>query len=369
MSKKYSTKKCSNGTLYRYLKYSILFVIFSVVVGYSLLRTRIFETMETNSSLDAYIQKFKDGKNRMFPFRYFEDNNGKILPFVAVTGPFRGEDAKNKYFDYKKEGVHVFGITAYKSFPRIIVDGTENKYEIMDQFDYVSEIKNWCTCFRNDSEFGFTPENNTIYISESDFYDVDEKEPVPKKYDFIYICNKDNENCPLNGWNSVNRNFNFALAVFPIMIKKYKLKGLVVGRVGCGLEKEYGDQIEVTDFLKWGDLQDKMRESRFLFLPNVNDASPRVIAECMVKDLPVLMNYNILGGWKYINEETGEFFKNEYDFEDALNKLLDKQEEISPKEWWSENYGKKASEKRLRDFLEKSFPGSLENVEGVRFIL
>jgi hypothetical protein len=343
---------------------SVLFVLFYYI------KKPTLENMESNKTpLDSYIQEFKEKENRIFPFRYFEDEKGTILPFVAVTGPFRGVDALNKYNEYKKKGVHIFGITAYKSFPRIIIDGTENKYEIVDQFDYVSEIKNWCTCFKNNSEFGFTHDNHTFELSESDFYDADDKDPVPKKYDFIYICNKDNDKCPLNGWNAINRNFNFALAVFPTMIKKNGLKGLIVGRVGCGLEEEYGDQIEITDFLPWGELQDKMRESRFLFLPNVNDASPRVIAECMTKDLPVLMNENILGGWKYITPETGEFFSNEYDFEDALNRLLDKLENISPKEWWKNNYSQAESRIKLRNFLEKSFPGSLTDVSGVKFIL
>jgi hypothetical protein len=318
---------------------------------------------------DNYLKGFKEEKNRIFPFRYFEDENDNVLPVVAVTGPFRGKDALDKYKEYKEKGLHIFGITAYKSFPRIITDGTENKYEVVDQFDYVSEIKNWCNCFKNKNEFGFTINNNTIDISESDFYDADDKEDLPKKYDFIYICNKDDDNCPLNGWNSVNRNFNFALAVFPIMMKKKNLKGLIVGRVGCGLEKEYGDKIEVTDFLPWHELQDKMHESRFLFLPNVNDASPRVIAECLTKNVPVLMNKNILGGWKYVTPETGEFFTNEYDFEESLDRLLDNLEEMSPKEWWKKNYGKTTSRKKLRDFLDKSFPGTFTTVKEVKFIL
>lgn len=367
MSKKNSKR---NMRSYIYFVYSIIIFCLCVAVYYLLVRKKK-ENMESKkeSDLEIYIKEFKEGSNRTFPFRYFEDEKNNILPVVAVTGPFRGEDALKKYREYKEKGVHIFGITAYKSFPRIIVDGSENKYEVVDQFDYVSEIKNWCTCFKNNNEFGFTKNNNTIDMSESDFYDPDDKDDVPKKYDFIYICGKDGDNCPLNGWNAINRNFNFALAVFPIMMKKNGLKGLVVGRLGCGLEEEYGDKIEITDFLPWNELQDKMRESRFLFLPNVNDASPRVIAECLVKNVPVLMNKNILGGWKYINPETGDFFTNEYDFEDSLNRLFDKLEDMSPKEWWKKNHGEKKSRKKLRDFLDKSFPGVFADVGEVKFIL
>lgn len=362
MYKKYSKKI--------YLLYSIIVFLVGVLVYY-FFKISIKENMETKNEteLDLYIKGFKEKENRIFPFRYFQDENDNILPVVAVTGPFRGKDALDKYNEYKEKGVKIFGITAYKSFPKIITDGTENRYEVVDQFDYVSEIKDWCTCFKNNGEFGFTENNNSIEISESDFYDADDKEDVPKKYDFIYICNKDGDNCPLNGWNAINRNFNFALAVFPIMMKKKGLKGLIVGRVGCGLEEEYGDRIEVTDFLPWSELQDKMRESRFLFLPNANDASPRVISECLTKNVSVLINKNILGGWKYITPETGETFTNEYDFEDSLNKLLDKLEYLSPREWWKKNYSQKTSRKKLRDFLEKSFPETFAHVKEVKFIL
>jgi hypothetical protein len=362
MSKKYLKKV--------YLLYSIIVFLIGVFIYYLINRVNK-ENMENKSEteLELYIKGFKENKNRIFPFRYFEDEKNNILPVVAVTGPFRGKDALDKYNEYVEKGVKIFGITAYKSFPRIIVDGTENKYEVVDQFDYLSKIKNWCTCFKNNSEFGFTVNNNTIDISESDFYDADDGDDVPKKYDFIYICGKDGDNCPLNGWNAINRNFNFALAVFPIMMKKNKLKGLIVGRLGCGLEEEYGDRVEIMDFLPWAELQDKMRESRFLFIPNVNDASPRVIAECLTKNVSVFMNINILGGWKYVTPETGEFFTNEYDFEDSLNRLLDKLEDMSPKEWWKKNYSQKTSRKKLRNFLEKSFPGTFTNIEEVKFIL
>jgi hypothetical protein len=84
------------------------------------------------------------------------------------------------------------------------------------------------------------------------------------------------------------------------MCKEFGLKGLVVGREGCGLEKEYGDKLEVVGWLEWHVLQEKMRASKILFIPNVFDASPRVIAECLTKDVAVLMNRKILCGSKYI---------------------------------------------------------------------
>ena len=206
-------------------------------------------------------------------------------------------------------------------------------------------------------------------MSESDFYNSEVETNVPKKYDFIYICGKDGDECPLNGWNAINRNFDLALKCFPIMFHEFKLKGLVVGREGCGLEALYGDQIEVVGFLDWHIMQEKMRESRMLFVPNIYDASPRVVAECITKDIPVLMNQEILCGFKYIHPETGEFFSTETDFKPALERLLGRIDTISPKEWWSKHYSTENAYKKLRDFLAKSFPGTLDHIKEVKFIL
>ena len=112
-----------------------------------------------------------------------------------------------------------------------------------------------------------------------------------------------------------------------------------------------------------------MRESKMLFVPNIYDASPRVVAECIIKDVPVLMNENILCGSKYITYETGELFSDENNCRVALTNLLNKQFKISPKKWWSENYSQEKSQKRLCEFLSESFPNELKSIEHVKFIL
>ena len=53
-------------------------------------------------------------------------------------------------------------------------------------------------------------------------------------------------------------------------------------------------------------------KSRFIFLPNEKDASPRVLTEALCCDILVLLNKNV-GGWKYVNKNTGEFFTDEKD--------------------------------------------------------
>ena len=323
-----------------------------------------------NTDLKSYIQEFHNADHRMFPFRYFTDSSNNVLPIVAVTGPFRDEKAKQRYYEYKEKGIHIFGITAYKSFPNNQLFGKEEgEYERNDDFNYVENIKDWLCCFKDKEKYGFSIYNNIIDISESDFYDAENDKNTIKKYDFIYICNKDEDSCPLNGWNAINRNFDLALKCFPILCNEFHLKGLVVGRVGCGLEKEYGNKLEVVDWLDWHVLQEKMRESKILFVPNVFDASPRVIAECITKDVAVLMNKNILCGSKYINYETGEFFSDELDLKRSIDSLLNRIYKISPKKWWNDNYSQEKSQKKLRNFLADAFPETLDNTEDVKFIL
>ena len=308
-------------------------------------------------------------ENRKFPYRYFKDENNNILPIVALTAFFRSDDDKNLYYKYINAGIKVIGITAYKTFPIKIRDDSEDPYHLTDNFDYVNNIKIWLTCM-NDCDiklYNFNSNNILLNMSESDFYNAEDMNmyKYDKNYDYIYICNKDSDNpkCVLDGWNAINRNYNLALKCFPIMANEYNLKGLCVGRIGCDLSKY---NITVTDFLPYHELQQKMRESKFLFLPNIYDASPRVIAECLIKDLPVLMNKSIVCGTKYINNQTGELFIDEHNIRNALDNILKFK---SPRKWWIENHNVEFNSIKLRDFLYTQYPELLEKIKNVSFII
>lgn len=310
-------------------------------------------------------------EHRKFPFRYFRDENHKTLPIVALVAFFRSDADKKLYYKYIKHGIKIIGVTAYKSFPKNITDVSEDKYHLTDNFNYLDNVKDWLCCFRNREYYGFTDKHNILDVSESDFYDIENYEAIEKKYDFIYICNKDGDSCPMDGWNSINRNYELALKCFPIMVKKNKLKGLVVGRIGCKLEDLYGNMIETTDFLDWHELQIKMKESKFLFVPNIFDASPRVVSECLIKNLPILMNKNILCGTKYITEKTGELFESDEDIDKMLTILLKKlnNNEYEPRNWWQQNYGTEISSVKLRNYLYDIFPTIIDKSQKVYFIV
>jgi hypothetical protein len=173
----------------------------------------------------------------------------------------------------------------------------------------------------------------------------------------------------MDGWNAVNRNYKLALECLPIIINDFDMKVLIIGRLNCGLEKLYGDKIEIMDFMPYFDFQEKLRESRFLFIPNIFDASPRVVSEALIKDIPVLMNRQVVCGSKYITYETGELFTDENDITFALKKLVAKEKSISPKNWWKKNYSKKKMGKKLRDFLYEQYPSILKDINEVYFYM
>ena len=355
------------------LVYLVLIGIFCMVILFTLFQPTHPEGFETGGTedLDEYIQRFNDSKHRMFPFRYFTDENDRVFPVVAVTGFFREKEAEDRYREYVAKGVKIIGITAYKTFPnRKLMDKSEGEYERNDTFNYTENIRDWLCCLKNPENYGFTSQNRWIDISESDFYTSEyDGNARSKKYDFLYICCKDSDTCPLNGWNAVNRNFDLALKCFPILCNEFNMKGLVVGRTGCGLEEKYGDKLEVVEWFDWHILQEKMHESRMLLVPNIYDASPRVVAECLTKDVPVIMNENIICGSKYINYETGELFKDENTLRSAVTSLLNRRYKISPKKWWGENYSQESSQKKLRDFLFETYPDIFLGIERVKFIL
>jgi hypothetical protein len=312
------------------------------------------------------LEKYKSETH--FPYRFLHDENNRLLPFAVIMGFFRDDKERvEMYNEFVKNKIKIVGATFYKSFPKPITDGTGDNNTINDPFDYFANIHTWMCCFDNPAHYGFDERHKIIEMSESDFYDADNTPTPEKKYDMIYVCLKDTDSCPADGWNAVNRNYKLALECFPILINEFNMKILVVGRVNCGLEVLYGDKIEIVDFLPYHEFQQKIRESKCLFVPNVYDASPRVISESISKNVPVLMNRNILCGSKYITHETGELFNDSHDIRYAVKTLLAKYGSISPRNWWNENYSKKKSAKKLKEFLHNQYPEYLENVGGVYF--
>ena len=94
-----------------------------------------------------------------------------------------------------------------------------------------------------------------------------------------------------------------------------------------------------------------------MVLPNLEDASPRVITESLSMNKPIFVNEDILGGWKYVNDKTGIFF-NEKNITEKLNILLNNinNNKYEPRKYFLENYGLKNTGKKLKNFIKEIYP-------------
>jgi hypothetical protein len=318
------------------------------------------------------IEHFESDNNELvpkveFPFKNILDDNGKRLNIILISAPFREEKHEEAYIKYKEMGLYLCGISSYLEFPSKIVNPFEDRFHEQKNHDYLKMVDAWIYCFRDIPDDLKNSGLPLLFMSEADLKNTDHytyNENIQKEYDFIYICLDDNDRCE-PGWQSYNRNWELAKKCLEIMCGDYNLKGLIVGRSNCELPEKCKDKIETIKLLPFHEFQEKLKKAKFIFVPNISDASPRVITEGLCYNLPALVNYNIFGGWhNIISGETGELFTNETDLATALNKILSNK--YNPREWFVRNKGYKNSGAIFATFLVKNFPNI--NNKDVRYI-
>ena len=304
------------------------------------------------------------------PFLNIYTDTGQKTNIVFITHPFTRKECIKQYNVAKRRGVQFLGMSSYCEFPGAV----SNPHDVLHdrnldawKYDYFKLTRGWCHCFRN-PELYIPNEIKKSLISESDFANFDyhgKTQPLVdmknKEYDFIYICLKDNDKCE-PGWQSYNRNWDEAQKCLDIMCKKYKLKGLLIGRINCKIPDTCHNIMELTDFQEYNTFIKNYAKCKFIFLPNFSDASPRVMTEAMCYNLPILVNSNIVGGWKYVTPETGEEF-NMSNFEEKLDKFINNLEKYKPREYIIKNYGAENSGKRLLEFVKTCFKPSELNFD------
>ena len=298
------------------------------------------------------------------PFVNIYDQKGRMLNVVLMSKPF-GNDKEFTLCKKYKEKYIMLGISSYLEFPNMVTNPYENFTKNYEKYKYKEQVDGWIHCFRNPEDY-FPPDMPTLFASESDWTDCNfmkpSASPPEKEYDFIYICLKVNQKLKkCDDWATWNKNWALGKKCLDVFCNKFKLKGLLIGRKDCPLPQGCNDLMETTDMIKYQELKKMYEKAKFLFLPNEKDASPRVLTEALSMNLPVLCNENILGGWKYINDKTGTFFKNEKDVGDSVTTLLRgiNKKQYEPRKNFVENYGTHKSGERLKEFLYKHWGDKL----------
>ena len=336
----------------------VLLIIILILLIFVQNNIEHFETDEDDNQVVPKVE---------FPFKNILDNNGKRLNIILISAPFREQLHEELYLKYKKMGLYFCGISSYQEFPEKIINPYEDRFHEDKNHDYIKMVDAWVHCFRNPSDELKNSGLPLLFMSEADLKNTDHypyDETIEKEYDFIYICLDDNEQCD-PGWQSHNRNWEVGKKCLDIMCGTYNLTGLLVGRTNCELPSSCEKNITVVPFLSFWQFQYKLKRAKFIFVPNIYDASPRVITEAMCYNLPALVNYNILGGWhNIISGQTGELFNDETDLPHALDKILKKK--YNSREWYVRNKGRKNAGAIFATFLVENFPNI--NNKDVRYI-
>jgi hypothetical protein len=343
-----------------------------------------FLTMNKNN--EGFGNETKPLPELTNPFVHLYDDEGNKLNVVLICQPLGSDDQYRKYMENMSKIIFL-GISSYMEFPYAPSNPEDNyKIEHFEQnqenfaYEYTTPYyidmyfemcKGWLHCFKNPEKY-IPMDKPNVLISESDFVNYKQlpyNQDSEKEFDFLYSCPKVNEKSSCDDWVSHNKNWELAKKCLPILCEKFKLKGLLVGRKDCEIPEGCKPYITTTGWLDYGENIKQYNRCKFIFVPNQRDASPRVITEAMSCDLALLMNKNILGGWKYVVDKTGEFFTDENDIEAALNKFIPK---LNNKEYKSrqniiDNYGPVNSGRKLKEFLFKNWGNKL-NIKDCDYI-
>ena len=353
--------KNKNSFFYKYKIYIGIIVVFSLATIISL--TFYFK----KKNKDSFKSTKKPNKNNPEYYKFSEhglrnlvDEKGNICSVILIVYPFTDKKKYENYLEAKSRGAKFIGCSSYINFPCI----TKNKYDITSnknheswKYNYFDLCFGWFHPFKN-PDTCIPKDYPKALISESDFVRYENynyNKDAEKEYDFIYICLKDNDKCE-NGWQSENRNWDLAKKCIDIMCSKYKMRGLLIGRINCELPPTCHNLMKTTDFINYSEFIKQYEKCRFIFVPNLLDASPRVLSEALCFNLPCLVNENILGGWKYVNNKTGMLFNDENDFENVLQTFLNKFDTFTPRDYFINNHGAQYEGKEIVSFIKKHVP-------------
>lgn len=255
----------------------------------------------------------------------------------------------------------MIGLSSYGFYPFVNEsDCLHNDRSSMlksDEFQsMLKQADGWLTCSMEPIPYDIPQlrfsESDCIYINHNT-----EPKGLVKKYDVIYNSGSDCD------FHQHHKNWNLARECFQKM-SDAGLTVLVIGRnAPAGFDLP---NVTYKPYLKWCEFLDTLEESRVLFVPNVSDASPRVLTESLCKGTPILVNKRIFGGWKYVNEHTGAFFESQDDVMIQLHAVLNAS--CDPRKWFLETYypdGESMQLNELKEFIESICGGTIPLEEEV----
>jgi len=309
---------------------------------------------------------------KQYSFQPVRTERGQFVNVILVRAPFRSSLESQLYEKYKKEIVFL-GISSFEDFP-IPPPNPYSEHFPADR--YVGLFPGFLHMFR-EPEKVFPAHVKLLQMSQSDFSLPGAEQPVPKKYDFAFSGTDQDVASDCNGWSSFAKNWTFVKQALEVMCGDFGMTGVLVAtkdkadRKACSIPKSCDGKIKQTTFLSQGDFFNYVKQSRFVFVPQVHDASPRAASQALALDVPLLMNAHLIGGWKYLNDKTGEFFHDISDFHTSLERIMRniKAGQYEPRKYVTERYGDTNAGPRLLKFVEENFGDRVKLPTGVKLLL
>jgi hypothetical protein len=318
-----------------------------------------YEQLDVGSDGNALTTRVHPEYNNLlkhYPFQQVITQTGQQVNIILVRSQMSSH--QRQLMDKYKDKILFMGISSMNDYP-LNSDGKSSS-------EYVGLYPGFLHMMR-EPEKHFPAHVKTILMSQSDFqlpeYPARDYS-IPRKYDFTFSGSDCDVHSDCNGWCGWSKNWSFVKEALVMMCGEYKLRGVLVatkdkqGRKACSMPPSCAGKMTQTTFLTQPEYFNYLKQSRFAFLPQVHDASPRVSTQALSLDVPVLMNWHIQGGWKYVNNNTGEFFHDIHDFRQSLERILRKADTpggYEPRKWVLANYGNPHSGKRLLKFVQDNF--------------
>ena len=163
------------------------------------------------------------------PFVNLYDDKGNQLNVALLSRPFY-LDSNPKEYEKMKPLFNILGISSYQEFPNEPFNPKDGFNKTTNKYDYdkwTNMCEGWLHCFKKPEEY--LPKNmKNILLSESDFCDTNINKPnkdVKKKYDFLYVCHRDNlDECGIKEWVAFNKNLELRRNVYLYYVKKRNIR-------------------------------------------------------------------------------------------------------------------------------------------------
>jgi len=304
-----------------------------------------------------------------YPFQPVRTERGQLVNIILVRSPFRSQKQRDLYQQYKDEILFI-GICSFEDFPLPPPNPFSAKFPADE---YVGLFPGFLHMFREPEKI-FPSHVKLLLMSQSDFALPQFRQPEAKKYDFVFSGTDQDVHNDCVGWSSFAKNWSFVKESLEVMCGEFGLTGVLVatkdkqGRKACTIPSSCEGKVTQTSFLDQRDFFSFVRQSRFAYVPQVHDASPRAAAQALALGTPVLMNWNLIGGWKYVNKNTGEFFHDMSDFRTALRRIMSKHD-YDPHKYMTEHYGDEIAGVKLKQFILENFASRVKLPRGTRLLL